>query len=76
LLQPTCNHNHKLLASGSAEINPVDSGDINISQTWKSRDRQLGKKSEIWLRKAVDKDPYYRNNQPSVLTSTPKCRRR
>ena len=29
--------------------------------------------SEIWLRKAI---PYYRNNQPSVLSSTPKWSRK
>jgi len=41
LLHPTCNHNHKLLASGSAEMKPRD---INISQTLMSCDHQLGEK--------------------------------
>jgi len=35
----------------------------------------LGRNPEIWLRKAVDYFPHY-HNQPSVLSSMPKWRRR
>jgi len=44
LLRPTCN-SHKVLALDSAETkNAVDSGDINISRTSKSRDCKLREK--------------------------------
>jgi len=41
LLHPTCDHNHKLLASGSAEMKRRD---INILRTLMSCDHQLGEK--------------------------------
>ena len=72
LVRPTCNHSHKLLASGNAEwtilvISTFRELGSHMTANWKIN-------SEIWLRKAVDKVPYYRN-QPSVLSSTPQWQR-
>jgi len=68
LVRPTCNHSHKLLASGNAEWTILVIS--TFRELWSHMTANWKINSEIWLRKAVDKVPYYRN-QPSVLSSTP-----
>jgi len=71
-LRPTCNHNHKVLASASAEIKRSAfwwyQRFANFEVTWPPTGGEIRKSGS---EKDVDHVPYNRN-QPSVLRATPK----
>ena len=72
----TCRPNHVTVALHSTEIWPFEFRQISIlDEVWTLVIAFLDGNSKIWLRQAVVQVPYY-GHQPSVLSSTPKWRRR
>ena len=72
----TCRPNHVTVALRSTEIWPFECLQISIlDEVWTLMIAFLDGNSKIGLRQAVVQAPYY-GYQPSVLSSTPKWRRR
>ena len=72
----TCRPKHVTVALCSTEIWPFEFRQISIlDEVWTLVIAFLDGNSKIGLRKAVVQVPYY-GHQPSVLSSTPKWRRR
>ena len=72
----TCTLNHVTVVSRTTEIWPFEFREIStIGEVWTLVIAFLGGNSKIGLRQAVVQVPYY-GHQPSVLSSTPKWRRR
>jgi len=72
----TCTLNHVTVSSRTTEIWPFEFRQISIlDEVWTVVIAFLDENSKIGLRKTVIQVPYY-CRQPSVLSSTPKRRRR
>jgi len=71
-----CKLNHVRVASSTTEIWPFEFRQISIlDEVWTLVIAFLDGNSKIWLWQAVVQVPYY-GHQPSVLSSTPKWRRK
>jgi len=72
----SCRPNHVTVASRTTEIWPFEFCQISIlNKVWTLVIAFLDGNSKIGLRQAIVQVPYY-HHQPSVLSSTPKWRRR
>ena len=72
----TCRPNHVTVALCNTEIWPFECRQLSIlDEVWTLMTAFLDRNSKIGLRQAVVQVPYY-GHQPSVLSSTPKWRRR